>query len=224
MTRALPAVLVALSTAVLAASPATAHDGVVHVTSEAARAHAGPPPARLAGDLPAELPDALPFALGGPFRLTDQTGAERTETDPEGRMQLLFFGYANCPSICAVALPMMAEVVDALGEQGVPARPVMITVDPERDTPETMGTPLSAIHPDLIGLTGDEAALAQARAAFGVGRSLVGELPDTGPIYAHGSHVFLLDGAGAVLTILPPVLTVERMTEIALRYARGGAG
>lgn len=213
MTRALPALLAALL-----ASPVAAHDGVAHPTPEASRAHAAPS-ARLAGDVPPAPPDALPFALGGPFRLTDQTGAVRTEADPEGRMQLLFFGYANCPSICAVALPMMAEVVDALAAQGVPARPVMITVDRERDTPEAMGAPLAAIHPDLVGLTGDEAALAQARAAFGVERTAVGELPGAGPIHAHGSHVFLLDGAGAVLTILPPVLTVERMVEIALRYA-----
>lgn len=218
----------ALSTlaALLAAHPLAAHDGAAHPSPGEARRHQaeGAPPARLVGEAPVAPPDTLPFALGGPYRLVDQTGAVRTEADPEGRMQLLFFGYANCPSICAVAMPMMAEVVDALAARGVPARPVMITVDPERDTPATMGAPLAAIHPDFVGLSGDVAALAAARAAFGVDRTAVGELPGTGPIYAHGGHVFLLDGAGAVLTILPPVLTVERMVEIALRYARAGAG
>ena len=215
----------ALAALLLAAGAAAAHDGVEHATPEEAVRHraeigAEAPPS-LAEPLPEGLPTALPFDLGGPFALIDQTGAKRTEADPEGRMQLLFFGYANCPSICAVTMPMMAEVTDALAAEGLEATPVMITVDPARDTPETMGAPLAEIHPEFVGLTGDAGALAAAYEAFGVERELVGELPDTGPIYAHGSHIFLLDGAGEVLTILPPVLSTERMAEIALRYARG---
>ena len=215
-----------LLAAALLAAPAGAHDGVVHATPEEAarhRAETGRAPAVLAD--PAPLPDgpptALPFDLGGPFALIDHTGARRTEADPEGRMQLLFFGYANCPSICAVALPMMAEVTNALAAEGVEAVPVMITVDPARDTPDTMGALLGKIHPAFVGLSGDAGALAAAYEAFGVERRLVGELPDTGPIYAHGGHIFLLGGAGEVLTILPPVLSTGRMAAIALRHAAG---
>ena len=212
------AVLVA---ALLAAGPAAAHDGVEHATPEEAARHRAATAPALAGPLPDDLPGALPFDLGGPFALIDHTGAGRSEADPEGRMQLLFFGYANCPSICAVAMPMMAEVTDALAARGVEAVPVMITVDPERDTPETMDAPLAEIHPAFVGLTGSAEALAAAYEAFGVERTLVGDLPDVGPIYAHGSHIYLLDAKGEVLTLLPPVLSTERMAAIALRYAPG---
>ena len=208
----------------LAAGPVAAHDGVTHATPEEAARHRAETAPSLAGPLPEGPPAAMPFDVGGPFALIDQSGAPRTEADPEGRMQLLFFGYANCPSICAVAMPMMAEVVDALAREGVEAVPVMITVDPDRDTPETMGAPLAEIHPDFVGLTGDAGALADAHEAFGVERALVADLPDLGPVYAHGSHVYLLDGGGAVLTLLPPVLSTERMAEIALRHAPGGEG
>ena len=210
--------------AVLCGGAATAHDGVEHETPEEAARHRAELAPALAGPLPEGPPSAMPFDVGGPFALIDQTGARRTEADPEGRMQLLFFGYANCPSICAVAMPMMAEVTDALAARGVEVVPVMITVDPARDTPETMGAPLAGIHPRFVGLTGDADALAAAREAFGVERALVGDLPDIGPVYAHGSHIYLLDGEGAVLTLLPPVLSTERMAAIALRYAPGGEG
>ena len=192
------------------AGPAAAHDGVAHGTPEAAARHAAAGPAA-----------PLPFDLGGPFALVDQRGAPRTQADPEGRMQLLFFGYANCPAICTVAMPMMAEAADALGAAGVPAVPVMITVDPERDTAASMGPPLAALHPDFVGLTGSEDALAAAYAAFGVERTLAMEHPDLGPIYAHGSHVFLLSPGGEVLTLLPPILEPARAAEIAARYAGG---
>jgi protein SCO1/2 len=207
--------------AALVAASAPAHDGVAHATPEEAarhRAETGGPPV-LADPAPSGPVTALPFDLGGPYELVDQEGRVRTQADPEGRLQLLFFGYANCPSICAVAMPMMAQVVDALADGGVAATPVMITVDPERDTVETMGAPLAEIHPDFVGLTGDGAALVAAYEAFGIERTLVAELPDYGPVYAHGGHVFLLDGAGDTLTILPPILSVEAMTAVAMRYA-----
>ncbi|PWE33300.1 SCO family protein [Maritimibacter sp. 55A14] len=167
--------------------------------------------------------DALPFALGGPFRLTDQHGRSRSEADPEGDLQLLFFGYANCPSICSAAMPMMAQTADLLAARGIGVTPVMITVDPARDTPAGMAEPLAELHPDFIGLTGSEDALRRAYDAFQVEHELVFEDPFDGPIYAHGSFVYLLDAAGAVLTLMPPVLTPERAAAIVAGYAERGA-
>jgi protein SCO1 len=190
----------------LIASPALAHDGVVHGSDAEATAHA-------AEGLP------LPFNLGGDFALTDQYGARRTQVDPDGHMQLLFFGYANCQEICSVALPQMAELATGLAAQGVAITPVMITVDPMRDTVATMAAPLAKLHPDFVGLTGDEAALAQAYKAFAIESALVFTDPASGPVYAHGSFLYLLDGQGKFLTVLPPILSNERMMEIIAGYA-----
>ena len=202
--------LLATAVVLAAALPVGAHDGTAHARPEGAAAHAAAP-------LPPPLP--FPFAIGGDFALTDQAGHARTAADPDGRLQLLFFGYANCQSICSVALPAMAETVDLLAAQGVAAVPVMITVDPARDTVATMAEPLAALHPAFVGLTGGEDALAAAYDAFGVEISLVFEDPEYGPVYAHGSHVYLLDPAGEVLTLLPPILGPARMAEIAAGYA-----
>lgn len=200
----------------LLAGMASAHDGVDHKTRAEARAHA-------AQDLPAlGAPTALPFDLGGAFSLTDHTGAARSEADPDGRYQLLFFGYANCPSICAVAMPLMGQVTDALAASGIPMRPVMVTVDPSRDTVETMAQPLQALHPEFVGLTGTDAELAHVYDLYRVEKELVFEDPDYGPIYAHGSHIYLLDARGKVLTLLPPILSADRVTQIVENYAKGG--
>lgn len=199
--------------ALVLAGPSFAHDGVNHATQAEAAAHAAAVPTGPA------LP--LPFDLGGPFVLTDHTGAARNQVDPPGRMQLVFFGYANCPSICSAAMPMIADTVDILAGQGIAAVPVMITVDPARDTPETMAEPLHQVHPDFIGLTGTEAELAQVRALFGVQSKVVFTDPEYGAVFAHGSHIYLLDGAGEMLTLIPPILSADRAAEIAARYADG---
>lgn len=161
----------------------------------------------------------LPLTLGGPFALTDQHNRERTEVDPHGHLQLVFFGYAVCESICSVALPQMATLAQTLAARGVAMTPVMITVDPERDTPEAMAPALAKLHPGFVGLTGSDAALSAAWRAFGVERSMVFEDPAGGAVYAHGSLLYLLDGQGEFLTVLPPILSDDRMIEIISSYA-----
>jgi len=174
--------------------------------------------AALFGGTGPALSGPLPFEVGGDFELVDQYGTTRSQSDPDGRAQLLFFGYANCPGICSTTLPMMADVADILAAQGIVIRPVMITIDPERDAVGTLGAPMARLHGDFIGLTGSAAALARAYKAFSVEKALEFVDPERGPIYSHGSFVYLLDDQGEVLTLLPPVLHAERVASIVLGY------
>lgn len=167
---------------------------------------------------PAPAADPLPFDVSGAFQLVDQHGQRRSQIDPDGRAQLLFFGYANCPGICTAALPMMADATDLLAEQGLNIRPVMITVAPLQDKVATLAAPMARLHPDFIGLTGTQAALAQAYKNFSVEHEVAYTDPEFGPIYTHGTFVYLLDGQGNVLTLFPPVLTPERVAGIVAGY------
>ncbi|MGV6849615.1 MAG: SCO family protein [Marinibacterium sp.] len=162
----------------------------------------------------------LPFDIGGSFALTDQYGQPRTESDPDGHAQLLFFGYANCPGICATAMPMMADVTDILASHGLTVQPVMITVDPDRDRVGTMTAPLADIHATFIGLTGDESALETAYAAYAIERELAFVDPDYGAVYRHGSFIYLLDAQGEVLTLILPVQDAAHVAGIVQGYLR----
>ena len=168
--------------------------------------------------------EPLPFELGGAYRLIDQNGQTRTERDPDGHAQLLFFGYANCQNICSAALPVMAGVVDTLAKEGIAVTPVMITVAADQDRVETMGAPLAEIHPSFVGLTGSPAALAEAYDAFSVEIEPLFQDPEYGWVYAHGSFVHLLDAEGEVLTLLPPVLDVEQSAKIVKGYLSPDSG
>lgn len=166
--------------------------------------------------------DPFPLALGGAYELVDQYGMPRTQSDPDAHAQLVFFGYINCPDICTAAMPMMAQLTDALAADGIRVTPVMITIAPEQDRVETMAEPLAALHPDYIGLTGDPSALAQAYDAFSVEITPVFQDPALGWIYAHGSFIHLLDGNGEILTLIPPILGVDQAAAIARTYLRPG--
>lgn len=164
----------------------------------------------------------LPWDVGGPFSLTDHTGTPRSQIDPEGRHQLLFFGYASCPGICSAALPLMADAVDLLSQEGVEVSPLLLTIDPTLDTMDTMGPALAKISPTFVGLTGEPEELQVAYSAFQVTFEQLFVDPEYGPIYAHSAHIYLLDPDGEVLTLLPPVLPVEQAVQIVKRYTQTG--
>jgi len=159
---------------------------------------------------------ALPFplAIRPRFALTDQAGRRVTEADFAGRPMAVFFGYANCESICTVALPAMGAALEILGPAGAEIVPVMITVDPARDTPEVMRRKLAHYSPRLVGLTGSSAALAEARAAFQVETAEVARAPRGAPVFAHGSFIYLVGRDGMVKSVLPPILAPERIAAL----------
>ena len=96
----------------------------------------------------------LPIEAGGPFALVDHSGKAVTDADYHGGFLLVFFGYANCPGICPTGLRNMTTALDLLGESGARVTPLLVTVDPATDNPETLAPAVAAIHPRLIGLTG----------------------------------------------------------------------
>lgn len=204
MHRLLPAALLAAGIA----AAAKAHDGVVHTTPSEATGHAAAPGPAL----------PFPVKITPRFALTDQTGRDVTEADFAGRPMAIFFGYVNCESICSVAVPSLAMALQLLGPDGAEIVPILITVDPARDTPEAMARRLRYVHPRLIGLTGSEAALAEARAVFQVDSKQVTSTPEGAPVYAHGSFIYLVGRDGEVKSLLPPILSPERMAELMRKY------
>lgn len=162
--------------------------------------------------------DLFARSIGGPYQLIDHHGRPRTERDPDGRAQLVFFGFTRCEAMCGLTLPSIAEAADQLTAAGHPARPILITIDPAGDTPAALKDWLGGLDPDLLGLTGDASALAAARRAFNVSAERLGEAPDGTPIYAHGLYIYLLDAEGRFQTLLPPILPPEKIAEIAGRY------
>lgn len=188
----------------------------------AARAHDGAEQARPADAAMhnEETGAALPFPVEITLRfsLIDQTGRAVTQADFVGRPMAIFFGYSNCQSICSVTLPRIGAALDLLGDAAAEVATLMITVDPERDTPEMMAEKLPKYHARLVGLTGSKTALAEARATFQVDVKRVAETADGAPIYAHGSFIYLVGRNGVVRAVLPPVLSPERIAALMRKH------
>jgi len=88
----------------------------------------------------------------------------------EGQWDLVFFGFTHCPDICPTTLHTLAQVRKQLAEQGQGPLPriVLVSVDPERDTPEIMSKYMSAFGDGNLGITGDLEEVSKLTDALGI--------------------------------------------------------
>ena len=130
-----------------------------------------------------------------PFQLLDQNGAQVSERDILGRPTVLFFGFTFCPDVCPTTLASLSAVLGRMGSDADKVRVFFITVDPERDTPDTLKQYLSAFDPRIRALTGAPDRIAAVTKALGVYAAKV-KLDGGGYSLDHTASVFLLDAEG----------------------------
>ncbi|MGE0585490.1 MAG: SCO family protein [Flavobacteriaceae bacterium] len=93
-------------------------------------------------------------SIQGNFSLTDDTGKRVTEADFAGRPHLVFFGFTHCPDVCPTTLYELSAIFEELGDDADKLDVLFISVDPERDTPESMADYVGSFGPQFTGLTG----------------------------------------------------------------------
>ncbi len=114
---------------------------------------------------------------------------------------LVYFGFTNCPDICPTGLQTIAIAMDSLGGDAARVQPILISVDPERDTPAVMKDYVQAFHERLIGLTGTPEQIAKVAREYRVYYQKV-PLKDSSLGYSvdHSGFIYLMDGQGRYLT------------------------
>jgi protein SCO1/2 len=136
-----------------------------------------------------------PASIGGPFQLSDQTGAPVTEAALQGRPSVIFFGFTHCPDICPTSLFEISEVLRAMGSDADKVNAYFVSVDPERDTPAAMKEYLASFDPHLKGLTGPPDAVARIISSYRVYAKKV-PLKDGDYTIDHTALIYLMDRKG----------------------------
>jgi len=136
-----------------------------------------------------------PASIGGPFKLTDQTGQIVTEKNLQGRPTLIFFGYTHCPDVCPTSLFEMSEVLRAMGKDADRVNAYFISVDPQRDTSAVMKDYLTSFDPHLKGLTGDPETVAKVLSEYRVYAKKI-PLKDGDYTMDHTALIYLMDRDG----------------------------
>lgn len=159
--------------------------------------------------------------VGGPFQLVDQTGRPVDEKVLKGKWSVVFFGYTYCPDVCPGTLQALRAATDQLGPAGKDLRIVFVSVDPGRDTPETIRNWLDAqdLPEGTLGLTGTPQQVAAAARAYRVVYQIQGE--GTGYLVNHSTAAYLMSPRGRFERVLAYGLTPEQMADQIRKAMRG---
>lgn len=135
-------------------------------------------------------------SIGGPFTLVDTDGQTVTEDVLKGKWSAIYFGYTYCPDVCPTSLQALKEGLDKLGARGKQIQTILITVDPERDTPEVLKAYVdNPTFPDgLRGFTGTPDQIADVAKAYKVFYQKDGSGNDY--LVQHQSVIYVMDPQG----------------------------
>jgi len=143
-------------------------------------------------DPPTPLTDfSLPSSAGAPIGLADL----------RGKPSLIFFGFTNCPDVCPLTMADFKQAKEALGADGERVNYVLISVDPERDTPEALARYVAQFDPAFVGLQGDEATLRRIGRDYGLYSQRQPPAADGSYSVDHSSAIYLADAEGRLRVV-----------------------
>lgn len=145
--------------------------------------------------------------IGAPFTLTDQDGKPARWDDYKGQYRIVYFGYTYCPDVCPVDLQRImqafAQFEKAAPERAAKVQPILISVDPARDTPAVLKTYVAAFHPRLIGLTGTPDQIAKVAKDFVVIYNSEKVAGASDYLVGHSRTPYLFDPDGKPVALVP---------------------
>jgi protein SCO1/2 len=139
---------------------------------------------------------------GTSLELTDHAGKPRRLEDFRGKAVVLFFGFTHCPDVCPTTLVEVAGALKQLGADAERVQVLLVTVDPERDTPEALAKYVTAFDPRFLGLRGDAAATQRVAKEF----KIYYEKRKTGDTYTvdHSGQTYVIDPEGRLRLLVRP--------------------
>lgn len=155
--------------------------------------------------------------IGGAFDLIDEAGAPISHAAFAGKPTLLYFGFASCPDFCPMAMSTLAAAMDLRDPSAPAIQPVLISLDPERDTPAVMGRyvqsggfpkglrGLTAATPDVLE------PIKRRFAVYGVKVPLKDSA--LGYVIDHSSNFYLMDAQWRNIAIFASTVAPDLMAQ-----------
>lgn len=137
--------------------------------------------------------------IGGDFDLESTNGINFTQENLKGKISLLYFGFGHCPDICPTTMQVVTVALENIPEIFQDkVQNLFVTLDPERDTIDSLKKFISKFHSSTIGLRGDKDQLKQItenyKIYFSKEAAKSGNVNDY--LLDHSSVIYLLDKKG----------------------------
>ena len=144
-------------------------------------------------------------------------------SDFKGRVVVLYFGYTSCPDICPTSLATMTTALKSLSqEENKQVQPIMISLDPERDTAEKLKEYVGFFMATMLGLTGSKENIVRIAKDYHVNFRKTDVDSALGYVVDHASIYFIIGKDGHLFSHLLHDATPQEITA-KVRKAIGGS-
>ena len=154
-----------------------------------------------------ELPEPKPIT---DFSMSDHLNRPVNLSSLKGKVSILFFGFTRCPDVCPTTLSIINMAVSGIQN---PPQVIMVSVDPEQDTPSALAAYLAAFNDSFIGFTGTEAEVTQLANQLDVGFKQR-PLGDGNLTVDHPANIVVVDKKGQYQGLIRPPHRVENLAPV----------
>ncbi|OOG27117.1 SCO family protein [Thioalkalivibrio denitrificans] len=158
------------------------------------------------------------------FELVDMHGEPFTKASLEGGWTFMFFGYTYCPDICPLTMALLGSAVEEvrrLDPRAEDPNVVLVSVDPERDTPEALKQYVGYFNPDFMGVTGPMEQLTPFTRTLGILHQKADDPRDPDNyLVDHSASILLFNPQGQLQAVLGAPHQVETLATDYLRILR----
>ncbi len=154
------------------------------------------------------------------FELSTHTGKRLDTRALYGKVVLIFFGYTNCPDICAPTLAKLDHLTRRLGVRANYTQVLFVTIDPAHDTPKRLAGFLKKFHPSFIGLTGSASEIKSIAKSFKIVYEKKSKPMRSKVEFSHSGTVFIKDRQGKLRVIArqsSPLSSIEHDVRLLIR-------
>ncbi|MDC3240523.1 SCO family protein [Gammaproteobacteria bacterium] len=147
------------------------------------------------------------------FELIDQNNQTFNSESLRGNWTILFFGYTNCPDVCPTTIYKLAEVKNDVN-QNLPSKnfnTVLVTLDPDRDTPERLDEYIGYFDESMLGVTGTYKNIQSFSSNLSVFYQRINK--DGGYDFNHTASIFVFNQDGSLFATMSPATSVSELRD-----------
>lgn len=147
------------------------------------------------------------------FTLTGADG-DVSLSDFRGKLVVIYFGYTFCPDICPATLANVGQALRRMNEsQAKDVQLIMISLDPQRDTPKKLSEYVAHFYPSFIGITGSNEKLAEVTSLYGIFYEKSAGSTTENYTIDHTATLLVIDREGYLKLVFPFGVTVDEIAD-----------
>ncbi|MEM6580599.1 MAG: SCO family protein [Pseudomonadota bacterium] len=150
--------------------------------------------------------------LGGNFLLESNYG-DVALSDYRGNVVVLYFGFMSCPEVCPTSMSMIGRTLENLNDEELEkVQPILVSIDPARDSPYELSKFVKHFHPKIIGVTGTTEEVDALARNYGAFFSAVETRDPDDYVFDHTSRYFVINKQGELVDAMRHSTTANELT------------